>query len=226
MENETLKYEKKPKQGSKVLFIILVIIFAIAGGIGGYFISEKFLAKEEVKDTDNNDKKENSENENTPIEQSPYEKFLASEIANRTEKEIMKYDDEDSGYEIRLTKSGDVIANVKADSEDKKDIVDQVIENKVVKYFIVNVGKTDVGDSRELVFIKEDGTITSVSLGHLLIANEIKINKSYILKNVTEVYDKVTTPATEYEPAGHSVFAKDIDGKETDITNLVEEGRK
>lgn len=226
MENETLKNEKEPKQISKVLFIILVIIFAVAGGIGGYFISEKFLAKEEVKDVDNNDKKENTENENKPVEQSPYEKFLTSEIANRTEKVIKKSDDGDSGYEIRLTKSGDIIANVKADSEDKKDIVDQVIENKVVKYFIVNVGMTDVGIGEELVFIKEDGNITSVSLDRLLIANEVKINKSYTLKNITEVYDKVTTPATEYEPAGYSVFAKDIDGKETDITNLVEEGRK
>lgn len=225
MDNETLKYEKKAKQGSKVLLVCLFFIVGVAGGIVGYFISDKFLAKEEVKDVGNSDNKENSDNENKPAEQSPYEKFLIAEIANRTEKEIMKSDDEDSGYEIRLTKSGDVIANVKANDGDKKDIVDQVIESKVVKYFIVNVGMSDVGDSRELVFIKEDGTITSISLGHLLISNEVKINKSYTLKNITEVYDKVTTPTTEYEPAGYSVFVKDIEGKETNITKLIEATR-
>lgn len=221
MENENLKNEKKSKKGAKVLLICLFFIVGVAGGIVGFFISDKFLFKNEVKDVDNSDKKENSDNEK---EQSPYDKFLASEIANRTDKEIMK-DTEDSTYEILLTKSGDVIANVKANGLDGKDIVDQVIESKVVKYFVVNVGMSDVGDSRELVFIKEDGTVTSVALGRLLIANEVKINKSYTLNSITEVYDKVTTPATEYEPAGYSVFAKDIDGAEVDITKMVGEGR-
>lgn len=221
MDNEAPKIENSPKQGSKVLLICLFLIVGVAGGIVGFLISDKFLAKNEVKDVDTNDKKDDLESDNQPVEQSPYEKFLASEIANRTEKEIMKYDDENAGFEIRLTQSGDVIANVKANTEDEKDIVDQVIESKVVKYFIVNVGMAGVGDNRELVFIKEDGTITSVSLGHLLMSCEVKLNKSYTLKNITEVYDKVTTPATEYEPAEYNVFVKDIDGIETDITKLI-----
>lgn len=125
-----------------------------------------------------------------------------------------------------MTKSGDVIANVEAPSLDQKDIVNQVIEAKVVKYFIVDLGMSDVGDSRELVFIKEDGTITSISLGVLLINCEVKINKYNTLKNITEVYNKVTKPATEYELAGYSVFVKDIDGKEADITKLIEVTRK
>lgn len=84
---------------------------------------------------------------------------------------------------------------------------------------------TDVGDSRELVFIKEDGTITSISLGDLLLGCEVKINKDYSLKNIVDIYDKVIIPATEYEPPRYGAFAKDIDGKEIDITNLIEKNR-
>lgn len=60
-----------------------------------------------------------------------------------------------------------------------------------------------------------------------MLLNKVEVTKNVgSLKNIVEVYSKVTTPATEFEPPGYSAYAKDIDGKETDISSFIEESRK
>lgn len=204
--------------GKLVGVLIFFIVLSIA--LGAFIVYDKFIASDEVKDVEDN--KESNDNKTT--EQSSYEKFIASEKEKRVDKIIEKSEAEEGlsgGYEIRITASGDVYADVKADGEDKA-IENELLESQVVKYFIVNVSRADVGDNRELIFIKEDGTISTISFGKLLILNEVKVNKNFgSLKNIVDVYDKVTTPATEYEPPAYGVFVKDIAGNEIDITNLI-----
>lgn len=221
MENEVSK-------GNNKLVWVLVFFIVLSLSLGSYVIYDAFIAKDEVKDDVKDDDKKKENDENKPEEQTPYEKFISEEKNKREAKVIYKSDEKETDpYEIRLTANGEVYADVKAILEDRKDITNELLENQVVKYFIVDVGRRDTGFGQNIVFLKEDGSISTVSLDTLLLLNKIDVVKNVgSLKNIVDVYSKVTTPATEFEPAGYSVYAKDIDGKETDISSFMEESRK
>lgn len=198
-----------------IAFIVLVPISWYLGYKSGSIKEEDKVPTTENRDT-NKDDKDNKE-DNQEKDMTPYEKFLQQAKEEREDKIILS----SSNYEIKMTKNGAVYASVESPSLDTPDLVDRLVETNIVKYFVVRVGMGDVGDGRTLIFIKEDGTISSLSLDFLLLSCEVKINRNYAFKNIIEVYDKITAQETEYEPAGYSAFAKDIDGKEIDITDII-----
>lgn len=201
---------KKKTCNIKLIVLSLVIIFI---GLGGFLVYDKF-------------KKENNFNEIQNVENKDYKEFLDKLKRERKEQIILKSnDDYDDGYEIRLTNEGEVIANVKASTVGIEDIDNQVIEANVLEAFVVKVGVGDVGDNRELIFIKENGDVTSISLGKLLINCEIKINDYKSLNQIVDVYDRVTISASLYEPARYSVYVKNIKEEEIDITELISQNR-
>lgn len=207
---------------SKIILVCVVIAFIVLVPISWYLGYKSGSIKEEDKvpttenrDT-NKDDKDNKE-DNQEKDMTPYEKFLQQAKEEREDKIILS----SSNYEIKMTKNGAVYASVESPSLDTPDLVDRLVETNIVKYFVVRAGMGDVGDGRTLIFIKEDGTISSLSLDFLLLSCEVKINRNYAFKNIIEVYDKITAQETEYEPARYSAFVKDIDGKEIDITDII-----
>lgn len=205
---------KKKKRNIKLIVLLVVIVLI---GLGGFLAYDKFTNKDEKRDNIDEIQK---------VEDEDYKDYLDKLKREREEEIILKSnDDYEDGYEIRLTSEGEVIANVKAISDDEEDLDNKIVDTDVLKFFVIEVGQGDVGDNRELVYLKEDGSLYSISLGKLLINCEIKINDYKSLKWIVDVYDRVTIPASLYEPAGYSAYAKDIKGEEIDITKLIKENR-
>lgn len=224
MENEEKEVAKKGNIG---LIIIVIVVFIISGVIG-FYLGGKLADKEDkVVEKDNNsgnNQKDNEENKDKE-EQKNYQTILSEMKKERKDQVIISYEDEEDGidsYNVRLTQDGQVIANVKTTATDhEKTLNNEIIESNVVKYFVVNVGMRDVGDGRAIIFIKENGEISSIDVGYLVISAEVKVKRHDSLKNIVEFIQKEIPPANEYEPINYQVYAKDMDGKETNITDSI-----
>lgn len=201
-----------------IAFIVLVPISWYLGYKYGSIKEEEKVPVTENKDTNNNTDKENKE-DNQEKDITPYEKFLQN-AKNARKAEVI---DKGADYEIRLTADGEIYVDVKGNNEDDKDIFNQIIDTKIVKYFKVNdPGIGDAGFGETMIFIREDGSISSIRYDNLLFGMETKVNRDFgDIKNIVEFYNK-SKLYNEYEPYYYEVFAKDIDGKEINVSKYLD----
>ncbi len=95
------------------------------------------------------------------------------------------------------------------------------ILSDVDTYFRTQVGQSDTceGNTR-IVFVMNDGTLSAMNIDALVCGKELKITSNLSnLKNIKEVYNKVQK--ISYEPDRYTVFAKDKNDKEYDITDAL-----
>ncbi len=124
-------------------------------------------------------------------------------------------------YEVAQTSDGEVYVTVEEDyTEDN--ISNQLVESNVTKAFIVQAGMSDVGDGRIIVFIKEDGTISALSMSYLLLRKEVVVEKNIgDLKNIVSVFYEKELSESEYEPPLYRCYALDEKGNKIEITEYI-----
>ena len=140
-------------QQNKSLYVVIIIMAIVIIGLSfalGWFVGGKSSNKNNV------EKKTNQvTNENQTIGNS-YSDFVQTTKEARTNETIINETMGDYNLKIDLTSNGDVILNYNSVYQDKQ------IANNILKAFIVNSGKTDIGDNRSVVMIKEDGSLIAL----------------------------------------------------------------
>ena len=195
------------KQNNKVLIILCIILGIVVLGLGGYIVYDKFIANVDNQE----DKQENKE-------KSEYEKFVEEEKAKRTGRILYEHSNNEDEYsKIEMTASGEIVVN--ADF-----INNSTVETKVLKAFEARFAMSDICmGNTSFVFIKEDGTLSALSLDSFECGKRIDLKTNLgNLKNIVEVYTQEDHPATEFEPPAYSTYAKDIDGKVININQYLE----
>ena len=179
------------------LLIIPLVFFIILSFILGSFIVYDKLIREE----DDNKLVE------TNISKKSSKLIILSDNCSVNDTDCKK-------YEVVQTSDGEVYVTVEeSDAEDN--ITNQLVESIVTKSFIVQAGMSDIGDGRIVVFIKEDGTISALSMSYLLLSKEVVVEKNIgDLKNIVSVFYEKELSESEYEPPLYRCYALDKLGKE------------
>ena len=193
------------------IMVILIIILFVSLGILG----KKYLDLKKDKDESNTKPaiKENIEDEkDNEIEESGYDAFVKKTQESRTDTVILQNKEGEDSYKIELKSNGDVVVNTKTFNN-------KTVASNILKGFVVSSGQDDVGDGRNIVLLKENGTLIALTMNDLLLANEINIIYNFnSISNIVDVYEEKEI-IDEYEPPLYRVYAKDYNNQTYEITD-------
>lgn len=101
------------------------------------------------------------------------------------------------------------------------------IAKNIKKYYDVTIGGDGCEGNRHIIFILDDGSVTSLNIDDLSCSNEVTYTEDINnLRNIKEITTIKSEDATENTPAKYEVYAKDNNNEEyliTEYLNLTEE---
>lgn len=106
--------------------------------------------------------------------------------------------------------------------DDNLYVDDELIAQDIQKYIDVTLGSDVCEGNRFIVLLMNDSTISSLSIDYLSCSDTVAYQENINnLKNITNIYSKLSSAATTYEPAFYDVYAVDENNNEYLITDYL-----